>query len=467
MARLRHSSTSRPSRRRWTAVGAATTAAVACLSLVGLTSAVPLHTERQSSSTTPLSNNQTFINLAISTIDSSQRASWEQGVAVQAILEWQYPQWTTWNAPDSTSFLPATAYRGKNTYPNDVVLQAMRSVVAQDSNGRLGARVTGDENPNKGSSLDSASNLESVLVAALAAGQIGPSGTLNTNLNYGRAASRAWSFITTKVNRGAGGIISQRMDQLQYWADMLYMGPPSMAAYGLYTQSADALQLAYDQVRLEMGVLLYPPGSGAKSGLMGHIRNEDGSWPDSNVWLTGQGWTLLGNLRVVAALAQSGGSSGKLSNSTASNIVELLRLTSGVLNATHALFDPSVNLWHNYVDTPSSFADISGSLAVAASTYRLAILAPSLITPTHLSQAEAVYRRVIPQLRPNGQFGGGLACVDALAFSAPGWTSVEALSFGVLLEAARRDWSRVVANSGHAVTSVGKVTQAVMTRAAV
>jgi len=223
------------------------------------------------------------------------------------------------------------------------------------------------------------------------------------------------------------------------------MGPPAMAGYGLYTQSPEALQLAYDQAKLDLAKLTYPEGSGSKTGLMGHIRFENDTWADPAVWLTGQGWTTLGNLRVVAALAQSGEPSRQgatLSNTTASQVVDLLRDTADLLEATHATFDPEESLWHNYVDNSTTFHDISGSLAVAAATYRLATIAPSLSQPAWVQNAEAVYRRVIPHLKPNGQFGDGLQCVNALDFGTPGFTSVEALSFGVLLEAARRGYSK-------------------------
>ncbi|KAK0535962.1 hypothetical protein OC842_002142 [Tilletia horrida] len=389
-----------------------------------------------------LSNNNSFIDLAISTIHASQRAAWEQGVTVQAVLEWQYPEWSTYDAPGPNSFKASSGRRaGRKSYPQDVVLWAMRSIVAQDSIGRLGAKVTGDESVTVGSSLDSASNLESVMIAAYSSGEItGASNALSPNGVYTPAASKAYNFIINTVPRGANGIISQRIAELQYWADMLYMGSPALAAYGLYAQDAAALQEAYTQIKLDLDVLLYPAGSGSKSGLMGHIRNEDGSWADPEVWVTGQGWTALGVLRVVAALGQSG--TFPYPATTASNIADLLRWTGALLTNVHATFDASASLWYNYVDTPTTFHDISGSLALAAATYRLATIAPALVDRAQLANAEAVYERVVPHLQSNGQFGDGLQCVDALSFSTPGYTSVEALSFGVLLEAARRDFTR-------------------------
>ncbi|KAE8219980.1 hypothetical protein CF319_g6426 [Tilletia indica] len=364
--------------------------------------------------------NQTFVTMALAAIHASQRAAWEQGVTVQAILEWQYPDWSTFDAPGPSSFQAGSGgagnRHGRTDFPQDVVLQAMRSVVAQDSNGRLGAKVTGDE-----------------------------------DAIFGKAASLQYNFMTKNIMRGAQGIISQRMDQLQYWADTFYMSQPALAAYGLYTRNVDALTQAYAQVRLYLGVLLYPEGSGSKTGLLGHIRNDDGSWADPAVWVTGQGWGALGMLRVAAVLGQSE-SSSSLSNPTKSNIVDLLHWTSDLLTAAHATFDSDASLWHNYVDDSSTFLDVSGSLALAAATYRLATLAPSLVTRTSLTNAEAVYRRVIPHLNSFGQFGDGLQCVDALGFSVPGYTSVESLSFGLLLESARRTYSK--ASNGQTTTLI-------------
>ncbi|CAD6884111.1 unnamed protein product [Tilletia laevis] len=394
-----------------------------------------------------LGHNQTFIDVAIASIHASQRASWEQGVTVQALLEWQYPDWTTYDAPGPSSFQAGSGgassnRHGRTDFPEDVVLQAMRSIVAQDSNGRLGVKVTGDEKPTSGSALDAAANLESVLLAAYASGEIsGPANTLDTNAVFGKAANLQYLSMTQRVKRGAGGIISQRMDRLQYWADTFYMSQPALAAFGLYTRNADVLDESYTQVKLYLNRLLYPAGSGSKTGLLGHIRNDDGSWVDPAVWVTGQGWGALGMLRVAAALGQSS-SAETLSDSTKSKIVDLLRWTSNLLTASHAEFDSDASLWHNYVDVASTFYDVSGSLALAAATYRLATLAPSLVPAASIANAEAVYNRVIPNLGPYGQFGDGLKCVDALAFSKPGYTSVEALSFGILLEAARRDYAK-------------------------
>ncbi|KAK0557671.1 hypothetical protein OC846_000238 [Tilletia horrida] len=395
-------------------------------------------------------NNQSFVNLALSAIHASQRAAWEQGVTVQAILEWQYPDWSTFDAPGPQAFQKGSR-GGRNGYPQDVVLQAFRSVVAQDVNGRLGARVTGDEDPNVGSALDCAANLESVLLAAYATGEItAPNNALDPNGVYGAAANLQYNYMTTKVMRGDTGIISQRTDQLQYWADTFYMMPPAIAAQGLYTDNADALNEAYTQVKLYLDVLLYPAGSGTKTGLLGHIRNDDGTWADPEVWITGQGWGALGILRVVAALGQS----TPLTSTTKSQMVDLLNWAGALLNSTHGLFDSSASLWHNYADNSTIFHDISGSLAVAAATYRLAVLQPKLVTPTQIQNAEAVYKRVIPNLENNGQFGNGLQCVNALSFATPGFTSVEALSFGILLESARR------AYSSHKVTALVKTIRA-------
>lgn len=100
---------------------------------------------------------------------------------------------------------------------------------------------------------------------------------------YSFAAGQQLSYLVNYAPRTPEGAISQRGDQVQLWADFVYMAPPFIAYFGIL-QGGEAelplLQAAYDQCRLYRDQLL-----DADVGLWRHVAL--GDWQDINHWATG------------------------------------------------------------------------------------------------------------------------------------------------------------------------------------
>jgi len=80
---------------------------------------------------------------------------------------------------------------------------------------------------------------------------------------------------------------SQRINTQEIWSDSLYMLPPFLAAYGLYTSNQSLLQQAYDQIRLDRDLLRIQEGAG--EGLFMHIYNGTNiTRSDTGAWVTGE-----------------------------------------------------------------------------------------------------------------------------------------------------------------------------------
>lgn len=130
---------------------------------------------------------------------------------------------------------------------------------------------------------------------------------INSTQGYFIAAAQDQLNYTLKgVPRAPSGAISQRTRAVALWADAMYMMPPFLAAYGLYTENSTLLQMAYDQIGLYRQALQYQSGPG--KGLWGHIVsvvNGTSKWQDDNAWTTGEGWVTAGMLRTLASIAQS------------------------------------------------------------------------------------------------------------------------------------------------------------------
>jgi hypothetical protein len=118
------------------------------------------------------------------------------------------------------------------------------------------------------------------------------------NSSFAAAASEQLKYLQTVAPRAPNGAISQRADQVQLWADFVYMAPPFIAYYGALQCSNSLLQEAYEQVKLYRDMLF-----DMEAGLWRHIVLGKGE--DSTHWGTGNGWAVAGMLRVLATICQS------------------------------------------------------------------------------------------------------------------------------------------------------------------
>lgn len=380
------------------------------------------------------SENNTMINLALNSLLTSQRASWEQGVTQSAILETYYPEWSVFKKGEAGKLYPARDTLGVKI-PAQLLSLAFHSIASQDASGRLASVVTGDEVSGQGASQDSASCGEGVLIGAWIVEGF-TNNAPDTNGYWGGAAKRQLDYLQRNVSKSSNGALSQRAvaNQVQLWSDTVYMGPPFFAQYGLMTNNRELLQYAYTQVELLHNALALPSGTG--KGLWGHILNYTNvaqpRWIDQRAWLTGNAWAAAGMLRVLAALEQS-----TFASSFSSETDNIKAWIDELLSAAYNSVDAS-GLLHNVVNDTRTFLDGSGSALLAYSVFRLGSMDPS--KRGLISHAETAYGTLQNSLDPYGSYTNDILTVNELNTNSPGATSTESLAFLALLAAARRDY---------------------------
>ena len=381
----------------------------------------------------PIKANHTMEQLALAGLMSSQRASWEQGVAQSARLELTYPRWSVFSKTHKQ--WPAKGSIAPDDMPEAVLQMAYHSASAQDASGRLAMHVTGDEKAGQGAAQDSASCGEGVLLGAW----IKEGFTKNKpdrRAYFGGAAWRQLHYLQTNVTRHSNGALSQRASKgdVELWSDTAYMGPPFFALYGSLTHDQNLLASAHKQLGALHSALRLPTGSGA--GLWGHIVSlPHGSprWIDARAWLTGNGWAAAGMLRVAATIDKS-----PFAANMSSQRNELIQWADDILHAAYPFADESSGLLYNVVNDTSTFLDASGSALLAYSVFRLGGLDPKRRDFVH--NAERAYVTLSRALDEFGAFTNGVQTVNELSSHDPAPTSTESLAFLVLLSAARRDF---------------------------
>jgi rhamnogalacturonyl hydrolase YesR len=222
-----------------------------------------------------------------------QREAWEQGVAMQALLEWG----------DSEM----------------VVRMAHGAILRIYEDGRLG--MVSD---NHGVT-DPAANGEGVLFAAKVTG----------DPLFKNAADRMLLYLLKTAPRTADGTFHHIDNKPQVWVDSMYMAPPFLAAAG---QSVEAMK------QIEGFRKLLWNGS-AK--LFSHIW-DDGkkAFERKAFWGVGNGWAAAGMTRVLRALPEGMSAEKK----------RLQDYIKGVLDGCLRHRRPD-GLFHDVVDDPKTFVE--------------------------------------------------------------------------------------------------------------
>lgn len=122
-----------------------------------------------------------------------------------------------------------------------------------------------------------------------------------------------------------------------------------------------------------------------------------------------------------------------------SQVNDLYSWTDQLLGAAFGYADKSTGLLHNHINDSSTFLDTAGSALLSYAAFRVASMAAN--RTQHVPAAEKIYQTIQGSLGPGGELVGGLDTVDVLQFGVSGPTSPEALSFIVLMSAARRDYA--------------------------
>lgn len=334
--------------------------------------------------------------------------SWEIGTLAEALTEFSWPALSV--------YAPVTApiYPLNSTYnASDVMSIAQRTVATKPAD--ITALML------DGASGDPASIGVAVILANRTRSD--PS-----DWSYAIAAEDQLHFLLNDVPRSDSGAISHRDDDVQLWADFVYMGPPFLAYWGLVVHDKSLLIQAHDQCRL------YREALQDEGGLWKHIIY--GPWQDLTHWGTGNGWAASGMMRVLATLNQSSTFGEDLLPQQAN----LTQWVGEIITASWSFQQKDGTLLNTIDAAPSdSFRDLSSTALIAATTYRWAAHTGNT---THIPNANAAMQAVIAGVDSKGWMN---PVVDPYSFdkvldvnTTPG--SPEGQSFVLLLTAAWRDF---------------------------
>jgi rhamnogalacturonyl hydrolase YesR len=237
---------------------------------------------------------------------SMQRATWEQGVAMQAMLE-----------------------LGEEDL---VILMAKDAVLRQSQDGRLA--ILGED----AELSDAASPGEAVLWAAKRTGE----STLMNGFN------KMVDYVLNKAPRTSDGIIYHFTNVPQIWSDINYMLPPFLAVAGKYDE-------AVKQIDGTMKLLW----NNDKKLLSHQWDCEKKSFIRKDCWGVGNGWSAAGITRVVRLLPDS----------MRSERQKLIRYVTDIVDGCLAHLRDD-GLFHNIVDDPGTFVETNLSQMLAYSIYR-------------------------------------------------------------------------------------------------
>ncbi|KAH9465599.1 hypothetical protein Pst134EA_013480 [Puccinia striiformis f. sp. tritici] len=298
--------------------------------------------------------------MVLKVLDRVATHSWEYGAQSEVLLELHYQDLSVYS---TTRKLPLSEEDGPIPTPQSLLDLIDPILARRDPN--ILPLVEGD-----GSAGDPASLGIAVLVASAA--------TANDSArseNYRKLAEGQLDWSMNHVPRCPEGAISQRNDEVQFWADFMYMLPPFLAYYGAATSNITLLQSAYDQVRLYRQKLQ----TSSDTKLWSHIIG--GSYEDRLYWSTGNGWAAAGMMRVYATF-------NNLRDPGLFAQTETWRhdLAEWVLEITTAAFTHQqldTELIPNYMlttDPKRNYPDCSGTALIASAAYRLASLEPSYVS---------------------------------------------------------------------------------------
>jgi len=339
-------------------------------------------------------------------------ASWELGTAAEALTELSWPSLSVFQ---STAFPPPSQLNA-SLNASDVLQIAFETLQVKPYESM--ALVADDLAVGDPASIGNA-----VLLANWTRPNL-------SDTTFSFAAGQQLAYLLDYAPRTPEGAISQREDQVQLWADFIYMAPPFIAYFAI-TQGGDGelalLQAAYDQCRLYRDQLF-----DADASLWRHIAL--GTWQDNIHWGTGNGWAAAGMLRVMETMTNSIYADDLVAqtNNMTSWINEILTGVWVNQQANGTLL--------NVLDDPTSFADSSSTALLSSVTYRMAAITSDT---THVVSANNALLLVSQSLDANGWLQN---TVNPYSFWTPttaGGYSAEGQAFVLLMHAAWRDYVAV------------------------
>jgi unsaturated rhamnogalacturonyl hydrolase len=238
---------------------------------------------------------------------SMQRRTWEQGVAMQVMLE-----------------------LGEEEL---VILMARDAVMYQSADGRLAMNSSED-----GALSDAASPGEAVLWAAKKTGDQKLMEGFNKLLDY----------IMNEAPRNKDGIIFHFTGGQQVWSDINYMLPPFLAVAGKYEEAIKQYEGACTLLMNKEKKLLIHQWDCEKN-----------ISPRTDLWGVGNGWTAAGGARIIKALPDS------MKNEKE----RMIGHVQGIIDAALVYQRPD-GLFHDVLDNPNTFIETNFAQMLAYTIYR-------------------------------------------------------------------------------------------------
>ena len=235
-----------------------------------------------------------------------QRASWEQGVAGQALME---------------------LGRHEMAY-----LMAKETVLRQTSNGRLAVLYTDN----------------GVTDPAASGTVVKKSGEKYHDKTLIKAAQDMLDYLLNEAPRNEEGTFYHILSAPELWIDSMYMAPPFLAVMGEY-------QEAINQIK---GLKKYLWNQEAK--LYSHRwSDETNDFPNKSFWGVGNGWTAMGITKVLTELPDTFSNEKKeLQNHYTEMLESILK------------YMRKDGLFYNVIDDPATFIETNLSQMLAYSIYR-------------------------------------------------------------------------------------------------
>lgn len=235
-----------------------------------------------------------------------QRAPWEQGVAMQALME-----------------------LGEDDL---VVLMAAEAVLRRDRDGRLAMMGGGS------TVTDPASNGPGVLYAYKVTG----------NKIFKEAADRMYQYLKTAAPKTYNGTIRHFTSRTEVWSDSMFMAPPFLAVYGDYDEAVKQVD----------GFLGYLWDKDKK--LISHKYNDQKkTFPRKDFWGGGNGWSAAGMAQIIDVLPKQ----------KDDERLKLIDYTKKLLDGCIP-YIRSDGLFHDVMDNPDTFIETNLSQMLAYTIYK-------------------------------------------------------------------------------------------------
>jgi hypothetical protein len=224
------------------------------------------------------------------------------------------------------------------------------------------------------------------------------------------------------------GCISHRDGYVQFWSDQGYMIPPFIAYLGLATGNADLLSQALDQWTCVSDTLL------TGDNIYSHITQAD--FADTGLWATGNGWMLMGLMRVLASINASGFATDAR---FADRVAAAEQTAVKVFTALFAQLTEDNRLPNYLLNTGDSAGDSAGTAAVVAAFYRFYKLNKGLATP-FIAAADRAFGGVVDKVSNEGWLTWVVDPSGNGGFNVADWVkSPEGQTFTLLMYQARTD----------------------------